>query len=225
MSKAGFQSPQPGKKGGNPAERPQAPRLSRKRDIFLAFTIVSLPLLVIAILLLAFVFLAEREIPDNYTDNPQLPLLNLTSSDAFYTRKDAGDFLLVGSWASNFATLMIAPFMLLFSYAVAREVALQSAQNHENPGAWLPLLQEILRGTHVGIWHWLAVKTCNRDKALKSAVRAIDFAALGLFLVIVSKALSMALDHYRHADMYQGIGYHWRYEPEGLSYLLRLLTY
>lgn len=180
MSKAGFQSPQPGEKGGNPAEK--APRLSRKRDIFLAFTIVSLPLLVIAILLLAFVFLAEREIPDSSTDDPQLPLLDLTSSDAFYTRRDIGDFLLVGSWASNFATLTIAPFMLLFSYAVAWEVALQSAPNHENPSAWLPVLQEILRGAHVGIWHWLAAKTGQSNKALKIAVRAIDIAALGLFV-------------------------------------------
>ncbi|KAG7007782.1 hypothetical protein G7Y79_00008g024200 [Physcia stellaris] len=146
MTKAEFRSPRTGKKGGNPAARPQVPRLSRKRDIFLAFTIVSLPLLVIAILLLAFVFRAEREIPDNDTDNLELPVNNSLSSDAFYTRKDIGDFLLVGSWASNFATLTIAPFMLLFSYAVAREVALQSDKNHENPSTGLPLLQEILRG-------------------------------------------------------------------------------
>lgn len=182
MTKAEFRSPRTGKKGGNPAARPQVPRLSRKRDIFLAFTIVSLPLLVIAILLLAFVFRAEREIPDNDTDNLELPVNNSLSSDAFYTRKDIGDFLLVGSWASNFATLTIAPFMLLFSYAVAREVALQSDKNHENPSTGLPLLQEILRGAQVGVWHWLAAKTYKRNKALKTSVRAIDFAALGLFV-------------------------------------------
>lgn len=168
----------------DPSKQVSAPRLSRKRDILLAFFIVSLPLLVISILLLAFIFRPDRQKPASFIEIPSLPILDKPSPNAFYTSADAGDFLLIGSWASNIATIVVAPFMVLFSYAVARELLQHPTRNHENTGSRPPLLREILRGAHVGMWHWVAQKTYKRPKGAfggEPILRVVDLAGLGLF--------------------------------------------
>ena len=164
------------------------PRLSRKRDIFLSFVIVSLPLLVISILLLAFIFLSYRERPASYAEIPELPFFEHPSSDAFYTTVSLGSFLLVGSWASNIAEIVVAPFMVLFSYAVAREILQHPSNDHDEAGSRPPLLREIMRGAHVGLWHWISQRTNNKPKhgsRKEPVLRAVDIAGLGLFTAIL----------------------------------------
>ena len=164
------------------------PRLSRKRDLFLSFVIVSLPLLVISILLLAFIFLSDREKPASYAEIPVLPFLEYPSTDAFYTRVSQGSFLLVGSWASNIAEIVVAPFMVLFSYAVAREILQHPSSDHDEAGSRPPLLREIMRGAHVGLWHWISQRTHNKSKrgpGKEPVLRAVDIAGLGLFTAIL----------------------------------------
>lgn len=174
----------PAGKRNDPSKQDSVPRLSRKRDILLAFVMVSLPLLVISILLLAFIFRPDREKPTTYIEIPTLPFLEHPSPNAFYTSVDVGDFLLVGSWASNIATIVVTPFMVLFSYAVAREILQHTTGDHENTGLRSPLLREILRGGSVGIWHWVAKKTYKRPKGdfgREPFLRVVDVAGLGLF--------------------------------------------
>ena len=173
-----------GKQNNRKEQAPAAPRLSRKRDILLAFVIVSLPLLVLAILLLAFIFLSDREEPASYTGTWELPI-DFPPSNAFYTRVDLGDFLVVSTWASNVAEIVVAPFMVLFSYAVAREILQHEARNSRDDGGSQPrLLREIMRGAHVGVWHWAAEKTYRRPKGAlgnKRGLRVVDIAGVGLF--------------------------------------------
>ena len=174
-----------------------APQLSRKRDILLAFFIVSLPLLLIAILLLAFIF-HYRENPTSFLEIPALPLEHL-SPNAFYTSVDAGNFLLVGSWASNIATIVVAPFMVLFSYAVAREILQHTTGNHENTEARPPLLREIMRGAHLGMWHWVAQKTYKRPKGTlgrEPVLRVVDVAGLGLFTATLLACVESSVSLY-----------------------------
>ena len=161
-----------------------APRLSRRRDLFFAFVIVSLPLLVISILLLSFIFLSDREIPSSYPQIPVLPFFDYPSLNAFYTNADSGNFLLLGSWASNIAEIVVAPFMVLFSYAVAREIIQHAARDPEDADSRPPLLREIMRGAHVGVWHWFAQKTYRRPRRTpgkEPVLRVVDVAGLGLF--------------------------------------------
>ncbi len=171
-------------KGNHPTEQSSAPRLSRKRDLFIAFVVVSLPLLVISILLLAFIFLSDRERPASYAEIPALPFFQYPALDAFYTTVDPGSFLLVGSWASNVAEMVVAPFMLLFSYAVAREILQHKKSDHEDEETRPPLLRELMRGAHVGVWHWVAQKTYKRPRRAlgkEPILRVLDIAGLGLF--------------------------------------------
>ena len=174
-----------GKQNNRKEQASTAPRLSRKRDILLAFVIVSLPLLVLAILLLAFIFLNDREKPASFTETRELPFLTYPPSNAFYSRVDLGDFLIVSTWASNVAEIVVAPFMVLFSYAVAREILQHEArENRDGGGSQPPLLREIMRGAHVGVWHWAAEKTYRRPKGTrgnKRNLRVVDIAGVGLF--------------------------------------------
>lgn len=173
-----------GKQNHREEQASTAPRLSRKRDILLAFVIVSLPLLVVAILLLAFIFLHDREKPASFTGTRELPIEYLPSN-AFYSIVDLGDFLIVSTWASNVAEIVVAPFMVLFSYAVAREILQHEARDHrDGGGSQPPLLREIMRGAHVGVWHWVAEKTHRRPKGAlgnKRILRVVDIAGIGLF--------------------------------------------
>ena len=122
-------------------------RLTRKRDVFLAFAIVSLPLLAIAIILIAFAFNAgQREKPDPTIGTPELPVVDYNTSTVYYTYYTPGQFLLLSSWASNIATIVVAPFMLIFSYAVARELLQESIKDRTAAQARPPLLSEIMRG-------------------------------------------------------------------------------
>ncbi len=164
-------------------EKTQVPRLSRKRDLFLAFVVVSLPLLVISVILLAFVFLNDREKPADYLEIPELPFFDYPPLDAFYTKVSPGPFLLVGSWASNIAEIVVAPFMVLFSYAVARESLQRSLKDPEDSAAPPSLLREIMRGTHVAIWLWVSQKTRKSAGVNGKApyLRVVDIAGLGLF--------------------------------------------
>ena len=126
-----------------------AVRWTRRRDLLLAFAMVSLPMLVIAAILLAFVFDPhQREKQQQGNAFQELRIPDQLRGDAYYTTVGTGKFLLVADWASNIAGFIIAPFMLLFSYTVAREILQQSREDHTQANVPPPLLSEILRGAH-----------------------------------------------------------------------------
>ena len=125
-------------------------RPNKKRDLFLAFIVVSLPLLAVALTLLAFVFKpSERQQQDPSFETNELPFWPDQSplSGFYYTRTGVGNFLLLSSWAGNIAFIVVAPFMVLFSYAVAREMVQHSSKDPDVFSAQSPLLHEIMRGT------------------------------------------------------------------------------
>lgn len=187
-----------------------AARLTRKRDLILAFAIVSLPLLVIAIILLAFVFAPSHHvILDPSVGSVELPASNDVPTGSYFTTISPGKFLLLGSWASNVAELVVAPFMLLFSYAVAREILLQQPSVHSNKttDANPSLLRELMTGAHgmqltrlssacslsdlvtnyvytvAGIWHWSSLRTWKKKTQPRSrpwSMHVVDIAAFGL---------------------------------------------
>jgi hypothetical protein len=127
----------------------RTPRLNRKRDLLLAFATVSLPLLVIALILVSFVFnVSARERPHLFVGTSELPVTFYDTATAFYTGISPGSFLLLGSWASNIAEIVIAPFMVIFSYAVAREVLRETIEGSTTSDQRPPFLSEIIRGSH-----------------------------------------------------------------------------
>ena len=131
-------------------ETDKSPHFTKKRDLFLAFAIVSLPFLAIALILIGFVFdPSQRQKPDlSAAILPDLPVVYNDTADAYYTSIRPGSFLLVGSWASTVAEFVVAPFMVIFSYAVAWEILRASAKDGTKSDIRPPFLSDILKGAH-----------------------------------------------------------------------------
>ena len=160
----------------------KAPRLSRKRDLAFAFVVVSLPLLAISLVLLLFVFVAHRERPAVASD-PRLPSLQYFSPWFYYPTTGIGGFLLIGSWASTVAQWVVAPFMVLFSYVVAREILLHSTQEDQSADIYPAHLREIMRGSYTSVWQWLKPKMTpwkHSPDQKPSESRAVNMAGFGL---------------------------------------------
>ena len=127
-------------------EKDGAPGATRKRDLLFAFAIVTPPLLAIALILVGLVFNAsDRDTPNQIKGTPELPVVNYPTSNVLYTGVDPGSFLLVGSWASNFATITIGPFMVIFSYTIAREILQELGKGDQTFNLPSPFWRKIIR--------------------------------------------------------------------------------
>ena len=153
--------------------------------ILLAFAVIFFPMLVIVTVLLVFVFKYQLLFLSLADGTPQLPIHSVPPRNAYYTTVDIGSYLLVSSGASNIAQIVVAPFMLLFSFFVAREIARPSEKNGSTEGP-SELLLEIISGELSGAWHWLQHLTKGRERAVKERSglgdRTVRLAALGLIL-------------------------------------------
>ncbi|KAL9094213.1 MAG: hypothetical protein Q9165_003353 [Trypethelium subeluteriae] len=106
-------------------EHEEPPKARPRRDLIFTCLLVFVPLSAISLILLAFTFYTDIHVPFPDTDslgdlghyNPNV------TRHAYYTKIPVGGFTLVGSWASTASQFVLAPFMFLFSYLVAKELA------------------------------------------------------------------------------------------------------
>jgi hypothetical protein len=101
---------------------PRSHSLSYFLQIGLAFATVFFPLFLIATLLCLFVTLPIWTLPNTFEENPNLPIRPVDSS-FFLTLVLSNKVSLTSSFASNIAQFAAAPFLLLFSFLVALELA------------------------------------------------------------------------------------------------------
>jgi hypothetical protein len=99
--------------------------------IALAFGTVFLPLVLVATLLCLFVTLPLWTIYDQPEENANLPITPLDSS-VFLTTVYSNKVILTSSFASNIAQFAATPFLLLFSFLVALELANRHEANDED---------------------------------------------------------------------------------------------
>lgn len=143
---------------------------------------------VIAFTLIAFVYYEKDRIrfDRESTGIPELPALPVAPGNAYYTTIKAGHFLLFSSGANTAASVVFAPFMLLFSFCSRTRVSRRSdhypsARSHNSD-----ILQEILNGSWMGVLHLaehVALRSLGRggvSKALMWERRVTHIAALGL---------------------------------------------
>lgn len=149
----------------------------RAWDLLLAFPMLFVPMLAMALTLLASVYYTPKRVksPDNGT--VPLPVdLTSVSNNSYYTMIGPSKFVLVSSWASTAAQFVIPPFMPLFSFFVARETTLQ--QNKASTPKEVPdLLQGLLKGSWPEIWRWM--KSTFRRETTSSELRPVHVAAVG----------------------------------------------
>ena len=160
---------------------------TRKRDLLLASALLFIPLLAIALLCLAFVFVGSKRVRFQFNETNELPILAkdiITSNSSYYTLEDIGSFTLLGSWASSAAQLVLAPFMVLFSFLIAREIKSSRTDDIETKEV-ASTLNKLVGGEWIGVWHWISyvihsTRTGERKKQYKS--RAVHVAGMGLLL-------------------------------------------
>ncbi|KAL6715332.1 hypothetical protein ACLMJK_007598 [Lecanora helva] len=129
--------------------------------------------------------------------------MNYSTSAAYYTGITPGSFLLLGSWASNVAELAVAPFMVIFSYTVAREFLHEPGKDPVNSGVPPPFLSEIMRGSHG-----------RKDKIPRQAdlnLRVVNVAGFGFFAATLLTVLVITGDNWLHVQTHRVDMTH--YEP------------
>ncbi|KAH7389682.1 hypothetical protein DE146DRAFT_791684 [Phaeosphaeria sp. MPI-PUGE-AT-0046c] len=117
----------------NPRSR-SAPRLVQ---VALAFAIVFCPLVLVATLLCLFITLPRWTAENVPETNPNLPVHPLDDS-VLWTNIRTNHVALTSSFASNIAQFAASPFLLLFSFLVALEIA---KRNEDMDPAATKLLQ------------------------------------------------------------------------------------
>ena len=125
----------------------------RKRELLIAFAFIFVPMAAVAFTLIAFVYYEKDRVRFNRESNgtPQLPAFPVPPANAYYTKLLIGGFLLVSSWGSTAAGIVFAPFMLLFSFVVARELVKRYDPDIPTTKQDEYLLKEILSGSWNGV--------------------------------------------------------------------------
>ena len=128
-------------------------KAGRKRELLIAFAFIFVPMAAVAFTLIAFVYYEKDRVHFNRANNgtPELPAFPVPPSNAYYTKLLIGGFLLVSSWGSTAAGIVFAPFMLLFSFVVARELVRRYDPDTPTTKQDEYLLKEILSGSWNGV--------------------------------------------------------------------------
>jgi hypothetical protein len=141
------------------------------------------PMLGIPLILLAFVFYSDKHVTFKEHGTTALPAnQSSVSHSSYYTSVDATEFVLVSSWASTASQFVIPPFMLLFSFFVAREITRQCDAPSTVQEVSDHMLQGLLKGSWPELWAW--VKYTARRERRSSELRALHVAAVGSVLAV-----------------------------------------
>jgi hypothetical protein len=168
-------------------------KLTRKRDLLLAFTMVFLPMMAIPLILLAFLLYTHKHPILDTVGSVELPVNYHKSKGSYYTFFSVGVITLVGSWATNAAQFIMAPVMLLFSFLIARGYREDSQSRDIDPNAMTIAeirseaeirghhLDEVAKGISKAAWKdvWEGVKFLAARADKGSGSRALQIATVG----------------------------------------------
>jgi hypothetical protein len=123
----------------------------------IAFTIILFPLVVISILLLVLLF--HYRILHNRIVSPEFQTaVEVDEPGVYFATISSTSFVLLASYSSTFAHIMIAYFMSLLSYPISQQFLkhskTRSVQRLPTPYQFA-LLIECLNGNVMSLWRWL----------------------------------------------------------------------
>jgi len=147
-------------------------------NVAIAFFITFFPLVIIATLLCLFVLLPDWTVYNPPQTNASLPIEPLGGS-VFVTTVFSGKISLASSWASNIGQFAIAPFLLLFSFLVAYELA----NHHETSEEECDSAKQLLRGGKTSLFKWVINRARNRGAYAKG--KGIRAAAIGVTIAFI----------------------------------------
>lgn len=128
---------------------------SKIGHLILAFLMILVPMLAIPLILLAFFFYSDiRPNLSKYQD-ASLPIdTDNISPNHYYTTERYNVVLDVTGWASTAGQFIMAPYMLLFSFFVAKSIVGQHPRpsNLDDLRSQCGTDYELLQGVHKGAW-------------------------------------------------------------------------
>ncbi|KAF2729659.1 hypothetical protein EJ04DRAFT_568418 [Polyplosphaeria fusca] len=156
-------------------------------NIFGAFLITFVPLITVAILLSLFVVSPMWGVENPSEQNAALPVEPLNNA-VFYTTVLSSNVILTSSSASNIAQFASAPFMLLFSFLIACELAKRRQVEERNT-------TRSLQSDKLSLWKWVIHRFWSGPHAVNgngtrlAGCGALLSLSLTLLLVIGDKVL------------------------------------
>ncbi|GIC92806.1 uncharacterized protein Aud_009279 [Aspergillus udagawae] len=193
-------------KGGVYSTVPLAPDRGAKRmqgriqEILIAFTVMTLPMLIFSGLLLGLVF--HYRITQNDFSSSDLAF-DSTQNDpnVYFVRISATTLTTVASWSSTIAPILVGFGVALVSYPVAKGL-LTASENHEvaqlpTPFQLSLIVRMISSGSFSALWSWLMYSFGWRGRRERQ-VRALKSLTTVLILGIVSSTVVLVTDTWLH---------------------------
>src|SRR5436190_17243935 len=139
-------------------------------NIIYKFAAISIPFIALSGILVAIIFLYR--VPNNIQIHSDLLPGEIHEKNVYYVRINSSTLVLLGSFSSSIASILITTFMSLVSYPVARRLLLkvQAQNNGDLPTSYqLGLLITLLNGGLGSLWSWIKYMF-SRNKAVPGAV-------------------------------------------------------
>ena len=151
------------------------------RHLLLASLLITIPLLLIAALMLYFVLghLVPRPTGDHISTDHSF------QSGYYYTTKTAPTILTVSAWAPIICQWILASFMFIASYQIAHMARLESSNDTHAIAHAPTYFRHVMRGDPLSLKSWFAgiyVTLRTKRNARIPVARSIHFAALSLLL-------------------------------------------
>jgi hypothetical protein len=163
----------------------------RIREILIAFTVMTLPIIIFTSILLGLVF--HYRVTQNDSISGDLASnSDLSHSNVYFVQLSATTLITVASWSSTIAPILVGFAVTLISYPVARGL-LTATEKHESAQLPTPfqlslIVRMISSGTFPALWNWLTYSVSWRGsregqgRAIKSLTTILT---LGIVLRLV----------------------------------------
>jgi peptidoglycan biosynthesis protein MviN/MurJ (putative lipid II flippase) len=146
-------------RGSDENPEPRASERYTTKDLLIRLAIIFFPMIIVSTFLLVLLVIPQgwrvffedigtTELPVNFT---------MVSNNSYYTSISQGRVSIVSGWASHAAFFVTPYFMILFSYCVAHEVALErpAAETINNTREIYDLLHGLLTGAWKDTLTWV----------------------------------------------------------------------
>jgi hypothetical protein len=169
-------------------ENPEPPASERytTKDLLIRLAFIFFPMVIVSIFLLVLLVIPQGwrvYFEDNGTT--ELPVnFTMVSNNSYYTSISQGRVSIVSGWASHAAFFVMPYFMILFSYCVAREVALKrpAAETINNTREIHDLLHGLLTGAWKDTLTWVKFTWQGKRHETVDHIRALHLAAVGMII-------------------------------------------
>ena len=148
------------------------------REILLACTIITLPMITLSGLLLGLIL--RNQVSRNSSISKDLNIPQAVDSDnaAYLVKFSATRLITIASWTSSVAPLLPTFIMTLLSYPAAHRIMSSSQINRTSslPTPYqLNLMLGLLSGSFGSLWHWIKYALWRQREKQASVVSTLMF--------------------------------------------------